>query len=142
MAYRFANNWHKRPQANHSHRGGTLFEQLVIALFLIVGTAFVAGTLGASWLLSPTKPTHGKGITYECGVDPIGEPWVRFRSGYYVFAILYVIFDIETVFLYPWAVALGEPATGWFIVTEMVIFITILLGGLAYAWKEGALEWH
>lgn len=119
-----------------------MFEQLVIALFVIVGALFALVAISASWLLSPTNPTVGKGLTYECGVDPIGEPWVRFRSGFYVYAILYVIFDIETVFLYPWAVSLGDPGLGWFIFIEMVLFVAILLAGLAYAWKEGALEWH
>lgn len=119
-----------------------MFEQIVIATFVIVGALFACVGLGASWLLSPTKPTEGKGITYECGMDPIGSPWVRFRAGYFVYAILYVIFDIETVFLYPWAVSLGAAGMGWFIFIEMAIFVVILLGGLAYAWKEGALAWH
>lgn len=117
-------------------------EQIVVAAFLILGVVFACIGMGASWLLSPTNPTEGKKVTFESGVAPIGEPWVRFRAGYYVFAILYVIFDIETVFLYPWAVSFGAEGTGWFIFIEMLLFVAILLGGLAYAWKEGALEWH
>lgn len=113
-----------------------------MAAFVIVGVIFAIVALSASWLLSPTKPTKGKGITYECGVDTIGPPWIRFRSGYYVFAILFVIFDIETIFLYPWALAMGKTAVGWFFFAEMLLFVSILLGGLFYAWKEGALEWH
>jgi len=115
-------------------------ERIVIAGFVIVGALFTVVALASSWLLSPKKPSPEKGETYECGVAPIGGPWIRFRSGYYVYALLFVIFDIETVFLYPWALALGIP--GWFVFFEMVIFITILLGGLAYAWKEGALKWR
>jgi NADH-quinone oxidoreductase subunit A len=123
-------------------KGASVFEQIVVATLVIVGAAFACIGLGASWLLSPTNPTEGKGITFESGVDPIGDPWIRFRPGYFVYAILYVIFDIEVVFLYPWAVALGSEATGWFILFEMVIFVAILLGGLGYAQKEGALTWH
>ena len=119
-----------------------MFQQIVIAMFVIVGAAFACIGLGASWLLSPTNPTEGKQKTFESGVDPIGDPWIRFRPGYFVYALLYVIFDIEVVFLYPWAVALGSEATGWFILLEMVIFVVILLGGLGYAQKEGALSWH
>lgn len=117
-------------------------EHVVIAGFMIVGTLFVFVTLGASWLLSPKRPSAEKGETYECGVPPVGGPWVRFRAGYYVYALLYVIFDIETVFLYPWAVTFGRPGIGWFVFFEMLIFVAILVGGLVYAWKEGALQWR
>ena len=119
-----------------------MFEQVVIATFIIVGAAFAAFGLGLSWLLSPTKPTKDKGITYECGVEPIGRPWVRFRLGYFVSAIFFVVFDIKIALLFPWAIAIGYVVTGWFIIIEMLIFATILLVGLAYAWKEGALSWH
>lgn len=117
-------------------------EQIIVAAFVIVGTLFACVGLGLSWLLSPTNPTEGKKVTFESGVEPIGQPWVRFRAGYYVYAILYVIFDIETIFLYPWALSFGAKGTGWFIFIEMILFVAILLGGLIYAWKEGALEWH
>ena len=128
--------------ADCSQMGAPLFEQIVIATFVIVGIVFAIIGLSASWLLSPTKPTKEKGITFESGVDPIGEPWIRFRAGYFVYAMLFVIFDVEVVFLYPWAIALGSPLTGWFILLEMLIFVIILMGSLAYAWKEGALVWH
>lgn len=117
-------------------------EHIVVAAFFIIGALFVVLTLSASWLLSPKKPSAEKSETYECGVRPIGAPWVQFRSGYYVYALLFVIFDIETVFLYPWAVTFSRPGTGLFILFEMVIFVAILAGGLAYAWKEGALRWR
>ncbi len=113
---------------------------IVIAAFLVIGMLFVVVTLFASWLLSPKKPSAEKSTTYECGSEPVGSPWIQFRVGYYVYALLYVVFDIETVFLYPWAVVFKQ--TGWFVFAEMIIFIGILLGGLAYAWKEGALTWR
>lgn len=117
-------------------------EQIVVAAFVILGAIFAALIFGLSWLLSPTEPTEGKIITYESGVHTIGPPWIRFRAGYYVYGILYVIFDIETIFLFPWAVAMGSTAVSWFFFIEMVLFVSILVAGLAYAWKEGALEWH
>jgi NADH-quinone oxidoreductase subunit A len=119
-----------------------VFAQLIIAAFVIVGAAFAAFGLGLSWLLSPTRPTKGKGLTYECGVKPLGLPWVRFRPGYFIYAILYIIFDIETVFLYPWALSFKAGALSWFVFIEMLLFVSILLGGLAYAWKEGSLSWR
>ncbi|PKQ17211.1 MAG: NADH-quinone oxidoreductase subunit A [Actinobacteria bacterium HGW-Actinobacteria-7] len=113
---------------------------IVVAAFVVIGALFVAVALSTSWLLSPKNPTPEKAETYECGVETIGSPWIQFRVGYYVYALLYVIFDIETVFLYPWAVVFKQ--TGWFVFTEMIVFIAILFGGLAYAWKEGALKWR
>jgi len=117
-------------------------DRMVVAGFVVLGSLFVAVALTSSWLLSPKKPSEAKSTTYECGVEPIGPPWVQFKAGYYVYALLYVIFDIETVFLYPWAVTFGQPGIGWFIFVEMLIFVAILVGGLAYAWKEGALTWR
>ena len=76
---------------------------------------------------APKKPSPEKATTYECGSEPIGPPWVQFRIGYYVYALLFVVFDIETVFLYPWAVAFNRPGLGWFILVEMVIFVGILV---------------
>ena len=115
---------------------------MVIAGFIVIGTLFVVVALTSSWLLSPKKPSREKAETYECGIEPIGPPWVQFRAGYYVYALLYVIFDIETVFLYPWAVTFLQRGIGWFVFVEMALFIAILAGGLAYAWKEGALTWR
>lgn len=117
-------------------------EELTIAAFVVVGAVFAVVALASSWLLAPQKPSAEKSEIYECGAEPIGGPWVRFRAGYYVYALLYVIFDIETVFLYPWAVTFGRPGVAWFVFFEMIIFMTILIAGLIYAWKEGALEWR
>jgi len=117
-------------------------EHVIIAAFIVLGGVFVVATLATSWLLSPKKPSAEKAETYECGVEPIGPPWVQFHAGYYVYALLFVIFDIETVFLYPWALTFGQATAGWFVFAEMVVFVAILVAGLAYAWKEGALRWH
>ncbi len=117
-------------------------EGIVITVFMVLGALFAAVVFATSALLGPSKPSAAKGATYECGVDSVGPPWVRFRAGYYVYALLYVIFDIETVFLYPWAVTFGQAGVGWFVFAEMVVFVTILVAGLAYAWKEGALRWR
>lgn len=117
-------------------------EHIVIAGFIVIGVLFYIATLSASWLLSPKNPTPEKATVYECGIEPIGSPWVRFRAGYFVYALLYVVFDIETVFLYPWAITFANPESGWFVFIAMFVFIAILGGGLAYAWKEGALKWR
>ena len=116
------------------------FDYVILGAFVVIGVLFVVATVATSNLLSPTKPSEEKGTTYECGEEPIGPPWVQFRIGYYVYALLFVVFDIETVFLYPWAVAYGR--VGLFILVEMVIFVGILLLGLIYAWKEGGLTWR
>lgn len=118
------------------------FDGIVIALFVVLGAAFVAVTFAASWLVSPKKPSPEKAETYECGVEPVGPVWVQFRIGYYVYALLFVVFDIEAVFLYPWAVTFGGKGVGWYVFIEMLIFIAILVAGLAYAWKERALQWR
>ena len=115
-------------------------DYLILAAFVVIGFAFVIVTVGASNLLSPTAPSEEKSRIYECGSTPVGPPWVQFRIGYYVYALLFVVFDIETVFLYPWAVAFNR--MGLFLLVEMIIFVGILVLGLVYAWKEGALTWR
>ena len=115
-------------------------DYLILAAFVVIGFAFVIVTVGASNLLSPTAPSEEKSRIYECGSTPVGPPWVQFRIGYYVYALLFVVFDIETVFLYPWAVAFNR--MGLFLLVEMIFFVGILVLGLVYAWKEGALTWR
>lgn len=116
------------------------FDLTIVAAFLVLGGIFVPLTLGIARLLSPWHPDPEKYSTYECGSEPIGPPWVQFKIGYYVYALLFVLFDIETVFLYPWAVYLNSAPL--FVLFEMVVFIAVLAAGLAYAWKEGALRWR
>nr|WP_246628061.1 NADH-quinone oxidoreductase subunit A [Paenibacillus oenotherae] len=98
----------------------------------------VALTVGR--MLRPNKPNEEKKTTYESGNEPVGEGQVRFNVRYYLFALMFVIFDIETVFLYPWAVAYNQ--LGLFVLVEMAIFVSLLLIGLIYAWKKKVLTWN
>jgi NADH-quinone oxidoreductase subunit A len=116
------------------------FDYSVIAWFLIGGVAFVGATLGISRLLQHRKPEAVKSEIYECGVEPIGPPWVQLKIGYYVYALLFVLFEVETAFLFPWAVTLGVLPV--YVLVEMVVFLAVLALGLVYAWKEGALSWR
>ena len=120
--------------------GSVTFDYVILGAFVVIGVLFVVATVATSNLLSPTKASAEKETTYEGGSEPIGPPWVQFRIGYYVYALLFVVFDIETVFLYPWAVAYGR--LGLFILAEMIVFVGILVLGLLYAWKEGGLTWR
>lgn len=114
-------------------------EWLYIGIFLIVGLLVPAAAIILAWLLSPKKPNPIKLSTYECGVETVGENWVQFKAQYYIFALVFLIFDVETVFLFPWAVALGKLPL--FAVLEGILFILILVAGLAYTWRKGMLEW-
>ena len=111
----------------------------LIGLFVIVAVVFPLIALGLAWVLRPKKPNPIKSQTYECGLETYGDTWIQFRVQYYLFALVFVVFDIETVFLYPWAVAYNR--LGLFALVEMFVFLAILMVGLAYAWRKGALEW-
>lgn len=95
--------------------------------------------LGTAKLLSPRQRGPERRTTYESGVEPIGGAWIQFNIRYYMFALVFVIFDVETVFLYPWAIAFSKLGLLAFI--EALIFIAILVVALVYAWRKGALEW-
>jgi NADH:ubiquinone oxidoreductase subunit 3 (subunit A) len=112
---------------------------LYIGLFVIVGALVPSAAIVTSWILSPKKPNHIKQSTYECGMETVGENWVQFKAQYYVFALVFLVFDVETVFLFPWAVSLGKLSL--FAVFEGIVFILILIAGLVYAWRKGMLEW-
>jgi NADH-quinone oxidoreductase subunit A len=105
-----------------------------IALLLPAVAIFMAGVLG------PRKPDPIKQTTYECGIETVGESRIQFKSQYYIFALIFLVFDIEAVFLFPWAVAYGQ--LGLYAVFEGLLFVLILAGGLLYAWKKGVLEWQ
>ena len=110
-----------------------------VGLFLLVGLIIPIGAIGAAWVLAPKKPNPIKQTTYECGIETVGDSWVQFKAQYYIFALVFLIFDVETVFLFPWAVKLNS--LGMFAVIEGSIFILILLVGLVYTWRKGMLEW-
>jgi len=108
----------------------------------MLALAFIVPTIALvlSRILQPRFVTTSKEQTYECGIKPYGSAWVQFNIRYYIYALIFVIFDIETVFLYPWAVAFNK--LGLFALIEMFMFLAILIVGFAYAWKKGALDWH
>ena len=114
-------------------------------LILLVIAVVLAGTLvGLSWILGPKKPSAAKLAPYECGVTPVGSARERFPVKFYLIAMLFIVFDIETVFLYPWAVTYGQVPYLQQIVelVEMITFIIILFVGYIYVWKKGAFEWE
>ncbi len=113
----------------------------VIGLLALVGVLFVAVAFGAGRLLRPIVPTPEKLLTYECGVDPVGEGWAHTQVRYYVYAFLYVIFAVDSIFLFPWATVFAAPGYGATTLVEMFIFLGFLAVGLLYAWKKGVLAW-
>lgn len=121
----------------------------MVLLFLIVAILFVSITLMMGGLLRPSKPNDEKLATYECGEETIGTTWVRFNVRFYIVALLFVLFDVELVFLFPWAIVFGREELikgtnglwGWFSLVEMFVFVGILSLGLAYAWVKGHLNW-
>jgi NADH-quinone oxidoreductase subunit A len=129
------------PIAIEPRRGGSTLQGSYgfIGLFVLVALAFSCIALGLAYLLRPKRPNSVKSSTYECGLETAGETWVQFKAQYYLYALVFVVFDIETVFLYPWAVAYGK--LGLFALAEIALFAVILVGGLAYAWRKGALRW-
>ncbi len=114
-------------------------EWLFILFFLVVSAAVAASAILFAWLLGPKKPNPIKQSQYECGMETVGENWVQFRAQYYIFALVFLVFDVEVAFLFPWALTLGQLPL--FVVLEGILFIGILLAGLVYVWREGMLEW-
>ena len=117
------------------------FQQyLFIGLLTIVAIVLGVAPLILAKFIAPKKPGHSKQAPYECGLESTGDPWVQFRVQYYIYALLFVIFDVEVVFIYPWA--LVWKGLGPIALAEMVLFLVILGVGLVYAWKKGVLEWE
>jgi NADH-quinone oxidoreductase subunit A len=110
-----------------------------VLIFLIVGAMFVAIGMATAWLLRPHRPYPSKLATYECGETPLGDTRVRFNIRFYVIALIFLIFDVEVVFLFPWAMVYRE--LGWFAFIEMTVFLVVLLVGYAYVWVKGDLDW-
>ncbi len=115
------------------------YNYVFVGLLLLGAVGFAIAPLLIVALVAPRKKSRAKGDTYECGVLTFGETWVRFRIQYYIYALMFVVFDIETVFLYPWAVSYA--GLGVFALIEMLVFLAILVVGLAYAWAKGVLRW-
>ena len=127
-----------------------LRDYLTVAIFAGVAVGLLAVVLSVGKLFRPVKPDGDKYLTYESGVDPVGDGWAQSPIRYYVFALLFVMFDVEAVFVFPWAVNLDDtkvagmgtlPGLGWFGFVEMTIFVVILTLGLVYAWRKGVLRW-
>ena len=110
-----------------------------LVVVLITGIALVGAALLIAGWLSPRSFNPQKGEAYECGIPTSGDSWMQFKVGYYLFAILYLMFDVETVFLFPWAVILRDVGVAG--LASIAFFMVILVLGLVYAWKKGALEW-
>ncbi len=114
---------------------------VVVALLLLVGAAFVLVAMAANRALRPTYDRPEKLLTYECGVDPVGEGWAQAHVRYYVYAYLYVIFAVDAVYLFPWATVFAAPGYGLATLVEMFVFLGFLSIGLLYAWRRGVLTW-
>jgi NADH-quinone oxidoreductase subunit A len=113
----------------------------LVGIVVLVGVSFVAVALSANRLLRPSVPGGDKGVTYECGVDPVGEGWAQSHVRYYVFAYLYVIFAVDAIYLFPWATIFAAPGYGATTLAEMFVFLGFLTVGLLYAWRKGVLSW-
>jgi NADH:ubiquinone oxidoreductase subunit 3 (subunit A) len=116
---------------------------LFIFVLLVAALIFAVAPLGLAWLwaskFSPRKPGAGKNAIYECGLESKGDAWVQFKAEYYLYAIMFLIFDVEAVFLLPFAVAFGRLSAGAFV--AMMVFLLLLLEGLVWAWQKGVLTW-
>ena len=110
-----------------------------LVLLTICGIAFAAGGILLSKALAKTSTNPQKGETYECGIPTTGTSFIQFNVGYYLFALIFLIFDVELVFMYPWAVVVKEVGMPAFV--EILVFMFILFMGFLYAWKKGALRW-
>ena len=111
----------------------------LLIVVILTAIALVAVALGIANAISPRSFNPQKGEAYECGIPTRGKSWMQFKVGYYLFAILFLMFDVETVFLFPWAVVVQD--LGVYGLVSIIFFLVILVLGLAYAWRKGALEW-
>ena len=111
----------------------------LLVVVIITAIALVAVALGIANAISPRSFNPQKGEAYECGIPTRGKSWMQFKVGYYLFAILFLMFDVETVFLFPWAAVVQD--LGVYGLVSILFFLVILILGLAYAWRKGALEW-
>jgi NADH-quinone oxidoreductase subunit A len=115
---------------------------VVATVIGLAGVAFVSVAYGANRLLAPRNPTAEKVLSYESGVDPVGEGWAHTHVRYYVYAFLYVVFAVDVVYLFPWATIFADPAFGAVTLVEMFVFLGFLAAGIVYAVKRGVLTWQ
>lgn len=121
----------------------------IILLFILGGIAFVVVALTVSKLIRPNRPNFEKLTSYECGEEPVGNAWAQFNVRFYIIALIFILFEVELLFIFPWATVFGDERRisdtnglwGWFALGEMFLFIFILVLGLAYAWAKGFLDW-
>ena len=113
----------------------------LVGLVLLVGVMFVTVAFTANRLLRPSVVSGDKLVTYECGVDPVGEGWAQSHVRYYVFIYLYVVFAVDAIYLFPWATVFSAPGFGAATLVEMFVFLGFLAVGLLYAWRKGVLTW-
>lgn len=121
----------------------------IILLFILGGMVFVLLALATSKLIRPHRPNYEKLTSYECGEDPVGNAWGQFNVRFYIVALIFILFEVEILFIFPWATVFGNQQMiretngvwGWFALAEMFLFIMILVLGLAYAWAKGFLDW-
>jgi NADH-quinone oxidoreductase subunit A len=121
----------------------------IVLLAILLAAIAILAILGISWIIRPKKPNDEKLTTYESGEDPIGNANVQFNSKFYIVALIFILFDVELVFLFPWATVFGNKTYiqqtnglwGWFTLAEMFVFIIVLALGLAYVWAKGYLDW-
>jgi NADH-quinone oxidoreductase subunit A len=116
-----------------------MYNYIFIGLLLLEAIFFAMAPLILVWIVAPRKRSLAKSDVYECGVRTYGETWIRFRIQYYIYAMMFVVFDIESLFLFPWAVSYA--GLGAFALWEMGVFLLLLLVGLVYAWAKGVLRW-
>jgi NADH-quinone oxidoreductase subunit A len=122
---------------------GYLGSYATLGLLLVAGVLFFVVAFTANRLLRPAHPAEpaGKRKTYECGLDPVGGDWAQAQVRYYVYAYLYVLFAVESVFIFPWAVVYARPGFGMVTIVEMAIFVGVLALGILYAWRKRVLHW-
>ncbi|MFL7837646.1 MAG: NADH-quinone oxidoreductase subunit A [Candidatus Promineifilaceae bacterium] len=110
-----------------------------IIVFLVLAPIFPIAPVIVNRILGPSRPNPIKQQTYECGIETVGDTWIQFKVQYYIYALVFVVFDVEAIFLFPIAAAYGQ--LGLFAILEVVLFVVLLAVGLAYAWSRGVLEW-
>ena len=114
-------------------------EFIFIGILVLAAALLPVAGLGVAWLLRPHRPNKLKQTTYECGIETIGDTWVQFKVSYYIYALIFLIFDVEAIFLFPIAVALKQ--VSFYALLWAIVFILLLADGLVYAWRKGALSW-